>query len=60
MTEQKPHEELPTAGDHPAHNPTGKTPHGIPSGAENQESAGMPNSDRHQTETAPAKIEKGK
>ena len=60
MTEQKPHEELPPAGDHPAHNPTGKTPHGVRNGAEKHDSVGVPTSDRQQTETAPAKVEKEK
>ena len=58
MTEQKPPEELPPAGDHPAHNATGTTPHGIPKGPWTTRPLAAPTSDRQATEIAPAKIEK--
>ena len=38
--------------------PTTEHAHGVPDGAEDGDAKGMPNSDRHQTESSPGRIEK--
>jgi hypothetical protein len=52
MNEPRPPEDPPPHGASPDSNPAGKTPHGIPSGAEDQQPKARPTSDRAQTETA--------
>ena len=58
MNQPKQPDDVPAQGTGPDHNPTGTTPHGIPEGMEDADAKGRPNSDRQNTETAPARIEK--
>ncbi len=60
MNEQKRPPEPPPEGAPPDTNPTGETPHGIPAGAGDHEPTGLPNGDRHRTETVPNDVGSGK
>ena len=51
MNEPKKPDDPPPPCPKPDPNPTGHTPHGVPHGAEHEESKGLPNSDRTDTET---------
>ncbi len=57
MNEQKRPPEPPPEGAPPDANPTGETPHGIPAEAGDHEPTGLPNGDRHKTETTPTDVE---
>lgn len=52
MNEPKVPDDVPRDGGGQAPNPAGKTPHGIPRGAEDAQPKAKPTSDREQTETA--------
>ena len=58
MNTQKRPPEPPPEGAPLDSNPTGETPHGIPGEAGQHQPTGLPNDDRHQTETAPNEVGK--
>lgn len=49
----------PTEGASPAGNPKGQGQHGIAEGQHGHQASGLPSDDRHDTETAPSRIEGG-